>query len=132
MTLGFSSAVRGARVDAITTATGASAKLRFYGGTRPTTGGATTTLAAELICNATFAGSAAGGPTITISAIAPLNASANVSPVTWFRLLKADGTTIIMDGDVGTTGSDLNVSSTSFVSGQQVSVTSWTITDGNG
>lgn len=133
MTLGFSSAVRGARVDAITTATGASAKLRFYGGTRPATGGGSTTLAAELICNATaFADSASGGPTITIRAIAPLNASANVSPVTWFRLLKADGTTIIMDGDVGTTGSDLNVSSTSFVSGQQVSVTSWTITDGNG
>jgi hypothetical protein len=131
MALGFSSAVRGARVDAITTATGANAKLRFYGGTRPGTGGAATTLAAELICNASAFAGPASGPTITISAIPPLNASANVSPVTWFRLLKADGTTIIADGDVGTTGSDLNVSSTSFVSGQQVSVTSWTITDGN-
>lgn len=131
MALGFSSAVRGARVDAITTAVGGGAKLRFYGGTRPATGGTVTTLAAELTCNVTAFAGAASGPTITVSAITAANASSSVSPVTWFRLVKADGTTLIMDGDVNTTGSDLNVTSTAFVSGQQISVTSWTITDGN-
>ncbi|AEI76707.1 hypothetical protein CNE_1c13580 [Cupriavidus necator N-1] len=42
MTIGMSTALRNARLDAITTAAGASAKLRLYTGTRPATGGAIT------------------------------------------------------------------------------------------
>lgn len=50
---------------------------------------------------------------------------------TWARLLKSDGTTIVLDMDVGTSGSDINFNSVSFVTGGNVAVTSWTITDGN-
>ena len=130
MALGFATALRGGRVDVITTVAGAGAKLRFYNGTRPATGGTATTLLAELTCNATAFAGASSGATITVSAITAANAS-STSTATWFRVVKSDGTTHVMDGDVNTTGSDLNVSSTAFVSGQQVSVTSWTITDGN-
>ena len=36
-----------------------------------------------------------------------------------------------MDGNVGTSGSDLNLTTTTVVSGQPVSVTSFVITEGN-
>jgi hypothetical protein len=136
MALQLSTAVRGARVDAITSATGTNAKLRFYNAPRPAdanTAVSTQSLLAQLTCGAlSFAGGASGG-TITVSAITAENALAAASTgttATWFRLVTSGGATI-MDGNVATSASDLNVSSTTFVSGQQVSVTSWTITDGN-
>lgn len=55
MALAYSSTIRNAMLDSITTAAGASALLRIYDGARPATGGAATTLLAELTCNATFA-----------------------------------------------------------------------------
>lgn len=135
MALAYKATIRQAMLDAITTGAGASAKLRFYSGTRPATNGAITTLLAELICNATFAPAASGttdgaAVTLTLNAIASANASAT-GTATWFRIYKSDGTTFVMDGDVGTSGSDLNMTSTSFVSGQPVAVSSFVITEGN-
>lgn len=131
MALGFVSGLRNARNDAITTFAGNSGKLRFYTATQPATGAAITsqTLLAELTMNATFAPASSGG-VLTMNAITGANAS-STGTATWFRLLKSDGTTIVMDGTVGTSGSDINMTSTSFVSGQPVAMSSWTITDGN-
>lgn len=98
--LGYASGLRNARLDEITTAAGASALLRIYDGTRPATGGAATTLLAELTCNATFAAAAAAG-VLTLNAITQ-DASANATgTATWFRIVKADGTTHVLDGDAG-------------------------------
>lgn len=116
-------------LDAITTRAGATASLRFYSGTRPATGGAITTLLATLAMNATFAPAASGG-VLTVNSITTANASAT-GTATWFRIYKNDGTTFVMDGDVGTSGSDLNMTTTSFVSGQPVAVSSFVITEGN-
>jgi hypothetical protein len=122
--------IRNAMLDTITTRAGASALLRIYDGTRPATGGAATTLLAELTCNATFAGAAAAG-VLTLNAITQ-DSSANASgTATWFRIVKADGTTFVLDGNVGTSGSDLNLTTTSIVITQPVSVTSFVITEGN-
>lgn len=129
MTIGMSSALRNARLDAITTAAGASAKLRIYNGTRPATGGTATTLLAELICNATFAPAASGG-VLTLNAIASATAAAS-GTATWARVVKSDGTTHVLDMDVGTSGSDCNLNSTAISSGATVSVTSAALTDGN-
>lgn len=130
MALAFSSALRNARADAITTAAGGSALLRIYDGTRPATGGTATTLLAELACNATFAPGASGG-VLTLNAISN-DASANATgTATWFRIVKSDGTTHVMDGNVGTSGSDLNLNTTSIVSGGPVAVSSFVITEGN-
>ena len=49
-TLGLSTTLRNAMLDAITTAIGTSGKVRIYSGTRPATGGTATTLLAELPC----------------------------------------------------------------------------------
>jgi hypothetical protein len=129
MALGYVTGLRNAQLDAITTFAGNSGKLRIYSGTRPATGGTATTLLAELTCNATFA-PAASGAALTLNAITSATASAT-GTASWFRLLKSDGTTIVMDGDVGTSGSDLNINSTAITSGGTVSVTSYVINCGN-
>lgn len=129
MALAYSTTLRNAMLDQITSAVGASGLLRIYDGTRPATGGAATTLLAELTCNATFAPSASGG-VLTLNAITQ-DSSANASgAATWFRITTSGGAAVI-DGNVGTSGSDLNLTTTTIVSGQPVSVTSFVITEGN-
>jgi hypothetical protein len=129
MTIGIAANARNAMLDALTTFVGASAKLRFYDGTRPATGGTATTLLADLACSATFAPGASGG-VLTLNAISSAAAAAT-GTATWFRIVKSDGTTVLLDGSVGTSGADINLNSTSISSGATVSVTSATITAGN-
>lgn len=129
MTIGISTPVRNAMLDAITTQAGATPLLRIYDGTRPATGGTATNKLAELACS-TALGAASSGGVLTLSAIT--SASALLSgTATWFRLVKADGTTVIMDGSVSTSGADINLNSTAISSGATVSVTSGAITAGN-
>lgn len=129
MALAFSTTLRNSRLDQITSAVGASGLLRIYDGTRPASGGAATTLLAELTCNATFAPSASGG-TLTLNAITQDSSANATGTATWFRITTSGGTFVI-DGNIGTSGSDLNLTTTSIVSGQPVSVSSFVITEGN-
>jgi hypothetical protein len=130
MAIAYSTAIRNARMDAITTAAGASALLRIYDGTRPATGGTATTLLAELTCNATFAPAASGG-VLTLNSITQDSSANATGTATWFRIVKSDGTTHVLDGSVGTSGSDLNLTTTSIVATQPVSVSSFVLTEGN-
>lgn len=129
MALGYVTTLRNAKLDAITTALGGSALLRIYDGSRPSTGGTATTLLAELTCNATFAPSASGG-VLTLNAITQDSSANATGTATWFRLLTS-GASAQIDGNVGTSGSDLNLTTTSITATQPVSVSSFTITDGN-
>lgn len=131
MALAYEAAtLRDAMLDAITTRAGASALLRIYDGSRPATGGTATTLLAELTCNATFAPAAVNG-VLTLNAITQDSSANATGTATWFRIVQSDGTTHVLDGDVGTSGSDLNLTTTSIVATQPVSVTSFVITEGN-
>ena len=129
MALAFATTLRNNRLDQITSSVGASGLLRIYDGTRPATGGAATTLLAELTCNATFAPGAAAG-VLTLNAITQDSSANATGTATWFRLTTSGGTAVV-DGNVGTSGSDLNLTTTSIVSTQPVSVSSFTITEGN-
>lgn len=129
MAIGMVSGLRNARLDAITTFAGASAKLSIYSGSQPATGGTATTQLAQLTCNATFA-PAASSNVLTLNAIAVATAGAT-GTATWARLFKNDGTTIVLDCTVGTSGADINLNTTSIVINAQVSVTSATITEAN-
>jgi len=129
MALGFVTNLRNARLDAITTACGGSALLRIYSGTRPATGGTATTLLAELTCNATFAPSASGG-VLTLNAITQDSSADSTGTASWFRILTS-GAVAQIDGNVGTSGSDLNLTTTAIVATQPVSISSFTITEGN-
>ena len=131
--LKFTTALRNAMADAISTYAGGSALIRIYDGTQPAnanTAVSTQNLLAELTCNATFAPAASGG-TITLNSITQDSSANNTGTASWFRLVKSDGSTVVLDGTVGTSGSDMNINSTSISSGAAVAVTSATITIGN-
>ena len=133
MALKYSTTLRNAQLDAITTAVGTSGILRIYSGSRPANVAAaiTGTLLAELVCNASAFAAAASGGVLTANAISN-DSSANASgTASHYRLWKSDGTTAVIDGDVSTSGADLNLDNTSINIGQVVSVTSFTITAGN-
>lgn len=129
MTLGYVAALRNAQLDAITTQVGASGLIRIYSGTRPATGGTETTVLAQLTCNATFAPAASGG-VLTLNAITADSSADATGTATWGRILTS-GATPKIDFDVGTSGSDLNLNSTSITVGGTVSISSFTITAGN-
>ena len=122
--------IRNAMLDSITTRAGNAALLRIYDGTQPSRGGTATTLLAELTCGTPFAAGASGG-VLTLGAITQDSSANATGTATWFRIVKADGTTFVMDGTVGTSGADLNLTTTSIVSGQPVSVSTFVITEGN-
>ncbi len=129
MALQFSTTLRNTWLDAITSALGASALLRIYDGTKPANVAAAITgaLLAELTCNATFAPSASGG-VLTLNAITSDSSANATGTATHFRLLTSGGTAILQ-GDVGTSGSDFNITGTvSIVSGATVACSSFTIT----
>lgn len=130
MSIGMNVTLRNNRLDQITARAGANAKLRIYDGARPATGGAVTTLLAELICNATFA-PAAGAGVLTLNAITSDSAADATGTATWSRIVQSDGVTHVLDCSVGTSGADINLNTTSIVINAQVSVTSATITEGN-
>lgn len=128
----LATAVRNSMLDQIKTAidVGAGAGLlRIYDGTRPATGGAATTLLAELTFSDPSAPAAAAG-VLTFNAITA-DASANATgTASWCRVVDSTGT-FVFDGNVGTATSDFILNTVSITVAQQVSCSSATITDGN-
>lgn len=132
MALAYVTALRNARLDAITTKIDAGAGaglLRIYDGTRPATGGAATTLLAELTFSDPSSAAAASG-VLTASSITQDSSANATGTATWFRVVDSTAA-FVMDGNVGTSGSDLNLTTTSITATQPVSVTSFVITEGN-
>ena len=129
MALSYTTTLRNAMLDAITTAVGNAGLLRIYDGAKPAAGGAATTLLAELTCGTPFAAGASGG-VLTLGSITQDSSANATGTATWFRITTSGGTWII-DGTVGTSGADLNLTTTSITATQPVSVTSMTITEGN-
>lgn len=132
MVLGIVAATRNAILDQITTAIDAGVSagtLTIYDGVRPATGGAATTILAELtFSDPSFPAASAGS--MTANAITA-DASANATgTATWFRVATSAGAAVF-DGDVGTSGSDLNLNTTSITAGVNVAVNSFQLTAGN-
>lgn len=132
MSLGIDVTIRNNMLDQILAALDAgagAALIRIYDGSRPATGGAATTLLAELTCTDPAAAAAAAG-VLTFSSITADSSANATGTATWFRMVDSAGT-FVLDGAVGTSGSDLNLTTTSIVATQPVSITSATITAGN-
>lgn len=129
MTTGYNVLLRNAQLDAITTFAGAGAKLRIYNGTQPATGGTATTLLAEFVLGSPFAPAAASG--VLSPTLPSATTGAAASTATWFRIVKADGTTHVLDGTAGTSGTDCILNTTTISVGVAVSVSAFTITRGN-
>lgn len=104
-----------------------SGKLRVYSGTRPTnadTALSGNTLLAELTMNATSFTEAAG--VLTANAITS-DASADANGTASFvRLFQSDGTTVVGDFSVGTSGAECIINTVSIVIAAVVSCSSFT------
>lgn len=132
MALQYRATTRNAMLDLVDSDIGTSGFLRIYDGTKPATADTAlsgNTLLAECDLSATAFGAASGGVltanSITAEASAPATGTA-----TFFRLVTSGGTCIVQ-GTVSTSGADLNLSTVSITTGDTVSITSFTITEGN-
>lgn len=113
-----------------------SGKLRVYDGTQPAdcnTAISTQTLLGEFTMPSTaFGASVASGTAPNRSAIATAGTISDITAVatgtaTWFRLFKSNGTSPLMDGSVGTSGADLNLTDVTITSGETMRVASYAI-----
>lgn len=105
--------------------------LRIYDGTQPATADtavSTQTLLAELRFGATAFGSAVAG-VATANAITSDSSANATGTASWYRALKSDGSSVLWDGSVGTSGCDLNLVTTSIVAAAAVAVSSLTLTE---
>lgn len=131
MAIQFATNLRNAMLDAITTFAGANAVIVIYSGTKPTNANTAlsgNTVLAQITCGATLASAASNG-TLTISGMPLQDSSADATgTAAFFRILKSDLTTVCWQGDVGTSGSDLNLNTTSIAANGPVQITSWTVT----
>lgn len=103
--------------------------IRIYSGTKPLTPDTAlsgNTLLAELTFGATaFAAPSAGSA--TANAIAQDASADATGTATFARLFQSNGTTVEGDCNVGTTGSDINLSSVSIIANGPVSISSMTL-----
>lgn len=132
MALSFTTPLRNDRLNLVAQKIdgGASGgRIRIYSGIRPSTGGTPTTLLAELTFSDPSFPSASGA-TMTANSIAE-DSSANATGVaTWFRAVDSNAL-FVFDGNVGVSGSDLNLNSTSISLGIIVQINSFILTEGN-
>lgn len=104
--------------------------IRLYSGTKPATADTAlsgNTLLATLRFGATAFGAAVNG-VLTANAITSDTAAAATGTASFFRCFKADGTSVLMDGTVGTSASNMILAATSISANQTVSCSSFTHT----
>jgi hypothetical protein len=129
----MSVALRNARLDAIETVAGASARIRVFTGSQPADCAAASsgTQLAEWSLASDWAANAASGSK-SLSGV-PLSSTASAAGTAgYYRILDSAGTTCHMQGSVTATGGggDLTVDNTSIANGQTVQITGWTFNEG--
>lgn len=100
-------------------------KLRVYDGAQPANGDTAVTTQ-NLLAEFTLATPSFGTPgsgSVAAASIAPVPA-VRAGTASWFRVVKSDGTTVVMDGTLGTATSNLVLNAVAITLPSQVSVTS--------
>ena len=129
--LKYSNGTRDAQQTGLITYAGSAAIIKLYDGTQPTnanTAVSTQVLLVSLNISGTFGTDSNG--TITLSSVTNGTAVAT-GTASWFRITKSDGTTVVMDGSVGTSSADMILNNTSIATSQTVSISSGTIIRAN-
>lgn len=135
MTVQFSTAARNAALDALETAMGASAILKFYyltaGAPANCAASITGTVLATLNLPSDWMAAASGGAKALAGAWADSSADA-AGTADFYRVFANDGVTCHEQGTVSLTGGggDMTVDNTNFAAGQAITVTSKTWTAG--
>lgn len=116
MTVGHGSTIRDTLADAVDAALGSGAQLRFY-----------TSGYVSLLCtinlNTPAFGSASSG-TITLQGV-PLEGTCTGGTIAKFRLVTGAGTEVV-NGDVGISGQDINLSNNVVQTGDVIRITGLT------
>lgn len=118
-----------AQIDA-----GTAAVINIYSGTVPTDAdtalGAQVLLAQLVMSGTAFAAATdlAPGARITANAVTADSSADATGTATFFRILTQSGGTVVFQGTVGTSASDMILNTTAITAGSTVSVTSGTIT----
>jgi len=132
MAVRIANAVRNNRITQILNAIDAGSgpgRLRIYSGSKPGTKGAAP--AGDLLADIPLAdpcGTASGG---VLTFTMPQSAASSISGTASFLYLVDSDGTYVADGDIGTSGSDLNLVTLTITAPQPVEITSFSITDGN-
>lgn len=130
MALGYAVPLRNSMLTEIVTLAGTNAVIEIYEGTRPATGGTEGTLLATLTGNATQFGTVSAG-VLTVSAITADSSADASGTAQWGRVYASNGTTHVFDFGVGQGSGDVDFDDNTFEAGGNVSISSWTITEGN-
>ena len=129
--LKYSNGTRDAQQQGLITYAGSGAIIKIYDGTQPSnanTAITTQTLLVSLPISGTFGTDSNG--TITLSTVTNGTAVATGTGQ-FFRITQSNGTTVVMDGSVGTASADMILNNTSIATGQTVSISSGTIIRAN-
>ena len=128
MALAFSTTLRTARAQAIITAAGASAKMKFYDGTRPASGAAITsqTLLGTMTAGATLGTATSGTLDFDESSFTQSNGSHVNGTPTWVRITTS-ADVFVADLSIG---SDMTFTGT-ISTGVNITLNASTITEGN-
>lgn len=129
--LQYSNGTRNAQQQGLITYAGSNAIIRIYDGTQPAnanTAISTQTLLVSLNVSGAFGTDSNG--TLTFSTVNNGTAVAS-GTASFFRIVKSDGTTVIMDGSIGTSSADLVLNTTTIATNDTVAITSGTIVRGN-
>lgn len=135
MAVKLSVAVRNARLDAIETAINITAVLKIRTGAAPAniTDADTGTVLATLTLPSDWMAAASSGSKVKAGTWQDTSADAT-GTAGHFRIYASDGITQHIQGSVTATGGggDLTLDSVSITVAQQVTITAFTLTDGNG
>jgi hypothetical protein len=134
MSIQFSTSVRNARLDAIESTISTSAVLKIRTGAAPATCASSDsgTVLASLSLPSDWMAAASSGSKAKNGSWTDASAD-NSGTAAHFRVYASDGTTCHIQGTVTATGGggDLTVASTTITAAQVVTVTAFTLTDGN-
>ena len=134
MTLQLSTAVRNASLDQIEATTGATAVLKIRSGAAPATCATADsgTVLASLTLPADWMAAAAAGSKAKLGTWEDTSADAT-GTAAHFRIYESTGVTCHLQGTVTATsgGGDLELDSTAITITQAVTITTFTLTDGN-
>jgi len=134
MTLRYNATLRTARATAIATEAGTGAQIKLYTGV-VNAAGVGTAPAGTLLGTLTVAGAfgVGSGGVLTFGTVTSDTSADAGGTAGCFRVVKADGTTGVLDGTVTATGGggDMTLNTTTVTAGGTIAISSGTITTGN-